>query len=76
MEQLIIITPKAGTFDKYLRQFPHVYKLILSSQYVYYTYLDKFSAKDIVCQILSLNHFQEFSLDKETNYYRLQIYVE
>lgn len=77
MEHLVIITPKGGCFDEYLRRFPHVYKYNAeSANYAYFVYVGAISPKQKVCQILSMNNFKEFSLDKETNYYRFKVHIE
>lgn len=77
MEHLVIITPKDGTFQKYMRRFASVYKKHAeSANYAYFTYIGALSPKDKVCEILSFFNFKDFSLDKETNYYRFKVNVE
>lgn len=77
MTHLVIITPKGGTFQKYMRRLEYVYKKHAeSANYAYFTYIGELSPKDKVCEILSLFDFKEFSLDKETNYYRFKVHVE
>lgn len=77
MEHLVIITPKDGAFSKHMRRFSYVYKKHAeSANYSYFTYVGELSPMDKVCEILFLFKFKEFSLDKETNYYRLKVHVE
>lgn len=77
MEHLVIITPKNGSFDKYMRRFTYVYKKTAESvNFAYFTYIGELSPKDKVCEILSLFNFSDFSLDKKTNYYRFKVHVE
>lgn len=77
MEHLVIISPKGGAFAMDLSRYPHVYKLTAqSAQFAYFTYVGAISAKSKVLQILSMHNFRDFSLDKETNYYRLKVHVE
>lgn len=77
MEHLVIITPKGGAFAMQLTITPHVYKLTAESQqFDYFTYVGSISPKSKICQILSLHNFKEFSIDKETNYYRFKVHVE
>ena len=77
MEHLVIITLKYCAFAKYMRRFWSVYKLhAVCSNYAYFKYIGDLSPKDKVCEILSIFNFKEFSLDKETNYYRLKVYAE
>ena len=77
MEHLVIITPKEGAFVDYLLRFPHVYKFnTASATYAYFIYIGPLSPKQQVLKILSIYNFKEFSLDKETNFYRFKVYVE
>ena len=77
MEHLVIISPKGTGFSNYLVSFPHVYKCQGESlNFDYFIYVGVFSPLQKVCQILSSHNFKEFSLDKETNYYRFKVHVE
>lgn len=77
MNHLVIITPKSGTFEKYMRRRPQVYIYRSeSANYAYFSLASVFSPNKTVCQILSKFNFKEFSLDKETDYYRFKVYVE
>ncbi len=77
MEHLVIITPKNGAFAADLSRFPHVYKMTAATaNFVYFTYVGAIAPKQKVLQILSLHNFSDFSLDKETNYFRFKVHVE
>lgn len=77
MEHLVIITPKDGTFAKYMGRFTFIYKKHAESEnYAYFTYIGELSPKDKVCAILEIYNFKAFSFDKETNYYRFKVHVE
>lgn len=76
MTHLVIITPKAGSFA-YLLSFSSEFKKhAQTSNYAYFTYVGEECALDKVCELLSTFNFKEFSLDKETNYYRFKVHVE
>lgn len=77
MEHLVIITPKNGAFAADLCRFPNVYKkTAASANFMYFTYVGVIAPKQKILQILSLHNFSDFSLDKETNYFRLKVHVE
>lgn len=76
MEHLVIISPKGGVLDTSLRLSCIFKKHAATSNYSYFTYIGELSPLDEVCELLSSFHFKEFSLDKETNYYRLKVHVE
>ena len=76
MEHLVIITPKSGSFA-YLLSFSSEFKKhAVSANYAYFTYVGEESVYAKVCELLSSFYFKEFSLDKETNYYRFKVHVE
>ena len=76
-ERLFIIVPKGGFLEKYLSRFPHVYKRNASTpQFVYFAYFGDQSPKEKACNLLLIFDFKDFSLDKETNFYRLKVNVE
>lgn len=76
MTHLVIITPRAGSFA-YLLSFSSEFKKhAVSANYAYFTYVGEVCPLDKVCELLSTFNFKEFSLDKETNYYRFKVYVE
>lgn len=77
MEHLVIITPVGGTFHKYMRSFPSIFKAYaVKSKYIYYSYAGSLSSFDKVCELIHFFHFKDFSLVKETNYYRLKVWKE
>lgn len=76
MTHLVIIAPKAGAFA-YLLSFSSEFKKhAQTSNYAYFNYVGEVCALDKVCELLSSFNFKEFSLDKETNYYRLKVHIE
>ena len=76
MTHLVIITPRSGSFA-YLLSFSNEFKKhAVSDNYAYFTYVGEVCALDKVCELLSSFNFKEFSLDKETNYYRFKVHVE
>lgn len=77
MEHLVIVTPRDGAFATYLSAFSAVYKKTAESvNFAYFTYVGFIGPKQKVLQILSVRNFKEFSLDKETNYYRFIVHEE
>lgn len=77
MEHLVIVTPRDGAFAAYLSAFSQVYKKTAESvNFAYFTYVGFIDPKQKVLQILSVRNFKEFSLDKETNYFRFKVHVE
>ena len=76
MTHLVIITPKDGNFAYLLNSSSEFKKSSASADYAYFTYFGDVCALDKACDLLSSFRFKEFSLDKETNYYRLKVYVE
>lgn len=76
MTHLVIITPKAGSFAHLLNYSSEFKKTSSSADYAYFTYVGEVCALDKVCDLLSTFNFKEFSLDKETNYYRFKVHVE
>lgn len=76
MEHLVIITPKDGSFADFLRLSCIFKKHAESANYAYFTYIGDSYPQQKVCEILSSFTFKEFSLDKETNYYRFKVFVE
>lgn len=76
-EHLVIIAQKDGRFARYMRRFDSIYKKHAeSANYAYFTYIGELSPTDKVFEILDIFNFKEFSLDKETNYYRFKVHVE
>ena len=76
MEHLVVITPKDGSFADSLRESCIFKQHALSANYAYFTYIGNQSPIDKVYRLLSAFRFKEFSLDKETNYYRLKVFAE
>ena len=76
MTRLVIITPKVGNFAYLLTHSSEFKKTSSSADFAYFTYFGEVCALDKACEILSSFRFKEFSLDKETNYYRLKVHVE
>lgn len=76
MTNLVIIAPKAGNFAYLLSHSSEFKRTSASADYAYFTYVGEECALDKVCELLSSFIFKEFSLDKETNYYRLKVHVE
>lgn len=76
MTHLVIITPKAGNFAYLLTYSSEFKKTSESANYAYFTYVGEVCAHDKVCEILSSFFFKDFSLDKETNYYRFKVFAE
>lgn len=76
MEHLVIITPKGGRFAEILTSSCIYKKTAVSANFAYFTYIGDLSPKDKVLVILSTFNFKDFSLDKETNYYRFKVFVE
>ena len=76
MTHLVIVTPKAGNFSYLLTYSSEFKKTSASADYACFTYIGKASALEKACEILSSFVFKEFSLYKETNYYRLKVYAE
>ena len=76
MTHLVIITPKAGNFAYLLTYSSEFKKTSSSADYAYFTYFGEVCSLDKVCELLSTFRFKEFSLDKETNFYRLKVYAE
>ena len=76
MEHLVIITPNGGLFAQKLNLSCRFKKISVSSTYAIFAYVGIFPPKQKVVDILSCYDFKEFSLDKETNYYRLKVYAE
>lgn len=76
MEHLVIIAPKNSVLADTLTESCVYRPTCRTADYAYFTYIGEESPLCIVCQILYSFEFQEFSLDKETDYYRLKVYVE
>lgn len=76
MTHLVIVTLKAGNFAYLLSHSSEFKRTSASADYAYFTYVGEVCALDKVCALLSSFNFKEFSLDKETNYYRLKVYSE
>lgn len=76
MEKLVIITPKGGLLAQNLSLSCRFKKTSSSAYFVYFTYIGVYPPKQKALQILSTYNFSDFSLDKETHYYRLKVHVE
>ena len=76
MTHLVIVTPTAGNFAYLLNSSSDFKRTSVSVHYAYFTYIGEVCALDEVCGLLSSFCFKQFSLDKETNYYRLKVYAE
>lgn len=76
MENLVIITPKGGLLAQNLSLSCRFKKTSSSSYFEYFIYIGVFPPKQKALQILSTYNFKDFSLDKETNFYRLKVHEE
>ena len=76
MEHLVIIAPKDSVLADTLTQSCLFRLTCRTANYAYFAYAGEQSPLRKACQILSSFNFKEFSLDKETNYYRLKVYAE
>ena len=76
MTHSVIVTPKAGNFAYLLTYSSEFKKTAVSAVYAYFTYIGEVCALDKVCDLLSSFRFKDFSLDKESNYYRLKVHAE
>ena len=76
MEHLVIVAPKDSVLADTLTASCLFRPTCRTANHVSFAYIGEQSPLRKACHILSSFDFKEFSLNKETNYYRLKVYVE